>query len=77
MGANPGWGRSAQERRSRGEISYFAGGRSGLSAHLRAVGSCSGSSPQLVQTYRSFLLAISSGTAFIGLPHAGHAFRTG
>jgi hypothetical protein len=59
------------------KISYFAGGRSGLSAHLRAVGSCSGSSRQPVQTYRSFPSAISSGTAFIGLPHTGHTFRTG
>jgi hypothetical protein len=61
---------------SRGN-SYFTGGRSGLSAHLRAVGSCSGSSAQLVQTYRSFRSPISSRTAFIGLPQAGHAFRTG
>lgn len=29
---------------------YFAGGRNGLSAHLRTAGSCSGSSSQLVQT---------------------------
>jgi len=31
-------------------VGYLAGGRSGLSAHFRAAGSCSGSSSQLVQT---------------------------
>jgi hypothetical protein len=53
---------------------HFAGGLSGLSAHLRAAGSCNGSS-QLAQTYRS--RPFSSATSFIGLPHEGHAFRIG
>jgi hypothetical protein len=62
---------------SRADRAHFAGGRNGPSAHLRAVGSCSGSSSQSVQTYRSRPSRASSRTAFIGLPHAGHAFRTG
>src|SRR4051812_5940683 len=48
MGANPGCVQSthnSQKPRGCREISYFAGGRSGPSAHLRAAGSCSGSSP--------------------------------
>ncbi|MET4449171.1 hypothetical protein ABIB75_007483 [Bradyrhizobium sp. GM2.2] len=79
MGANPGCVaiEASYQNAAPGEISYFAGGRSGLSAHFRAVGSRSRSSPQPVQTYRSFPPAISSGTAVIGRPHAGHAFRTG
>lgn len=41
------------------------------------VGSRRGSSLQVVQMYRGRFSGASSGTAFIGLPHAGHAFRTG
>jgi len=56
---------------------YGSGGRSGPSAHLRAAGSRSGSSLQLVHTYRGGRSEASSETAFIGLPHAGHAFWIG
>ncbi|WP_187437627.1 hypothetical protein [Bradyrhizobium rifense] len=47
--------------------SYFAGGRSGLSTHFRAVGSCSGSSSQAGQTYGSPPGPACSETSFIGL----------
>jgi hypothetical protein len=52
---------------------YGSGGRSGLCAHLRTLGSRRGSSLQVVQTYRGRFSEASSGTAFVGLPHAGHA----
>lgn len=65
------------EKSARNAKTYGSGGRSGLCAHLRALGSRRGSSLQLVQTYRGRLSDASSCTAFIGLPHAGHAFRTG
>ncbi|EHR00297.1 hypothetical protein [Bradyrhizobium sp. WSM471] len=62
---------------TRGSNAYGSGGRSGPSAHLRAAGSRSGSSLQLVQTYRGGRSEASSDIAFIGLPHVGHAFRIG
>lgn len=67
-------GRSRGDWRSFGR--YFAGGRNGLSTHLRAAGSCSGSSSQTGQTYRSRPRPVRSGTSFIALPQAGHNFRT-
>lgn len=53
---------------------YCSGGRSGPSAYLRAIGSRSGSSSQLVHRSPSGILPEK---AFIGLPHAGHAFWIG
>jgi len=66
-----------ETKTARSSNPYGSGGRSGPSAHLRASGSCSGSSLQLVHTYRGRRSEASSDTAFIGLPHPGHAFRTG
>lgn len=71
----------ADEMSARNARNYGSGGRSGLCAHLRTLGSRRGSSLQLVQrTAGAFpklrwlqLPSASLVTAFVGLPHAGHA----
>lgn len=60
-----------------GSARYFAGGFSGLSAHLRAAGSRSGSTSQVVQTKCCGPRSGWSGTSFIGRPQTGHGFRIG
>jgi hypothetical protein len=54
---------------------YLAGGRSGLSTHFWAAGSCNGSSSQAGQTYRSRPRPGDSEPSFIALPQFGHRFR--
>jgi hypothetical protein len=61
----------AHEDSARNAKTYGSGGHSGPCAHLRALESRRGSSLQLVQTYRGRPSEASSGTAFIGLRHAG------